>query len=71
MDKIPPVLLLGDPLLRRVSQPVTTTLIQSSHFKHQCNQLKVALQRFRNTFGFGRAIAAPQISMRCIQLGFK
>ena len=63
MTGIPSMLLLGDPRLRRVAKPVTNVLLKTAEFQHQCEQLKGALQRFRDTHGFGRAIAAPQISM--------
>eukprot|EP01084_Bolivina_argentea_P122475 217024_1 len=60
---IPPVLLLGDPRLRKVSQKVTLNLLQNPQFKQDSLTLRKGLQRFRDTYGFGRAIASPQINI--------
>ena len=51
------VLLLGDPRLRLVSEPVADV---RSVDKHPIQQ---ALEEFRATHGFGRAISAPQIGV--------
>ena len=63
MTGIPPVLLLGDPRLRKVSQKVATSMLQNTQFKQDTIILKNALQRFRDEHGFGRAISAPQINI--------
>ena len=63
MTSVPPVLLLGDPRLRKISQKVATNILQTSPFKNDADILGKALQRFRDQYGFGRAISAPQINI--------
>lgn len=63
MLSIPPVLLLGDPRLRKLSQKVSTSILHNKQFKQDAIILKGALQRFRDQYGFGRAISAPQINI--------
>ena len=64
MDKLPSVLLLGDPLLRRVAKPVTRDMLKNSKvFEKDMQQLCSVLHAFREKHGFGRAIAAPQLGM--------
>jgi peptide deformylase len=53
--------LLGDPCLRRVCDPVGD--FESDAFKREGERLLDALERFRAEWGFGRAIAAPQIGI--------
>ncbi|WP_394822192.1 peptide deformylase [Pendulispora albinea] len=55
------VLLLGDPQLRRVSEPVLD--VHDPDFLAKGQRLRRALDAFRNEHGFGRAIAAPQIGI--------
>jgi len=57
-----PVLLLGDPCLREVSEPVTD--LSDASFQRDAAALKAALNQFRQEHGFGRAIAAPQIGIK-------
>lgn len=56
LDKI---LLLGDPKLRIVSEPVCD--FNDSGFLSDIKILQETLECFRLKFGFGRGIAAPQI----------
>jgi peptide deformylase len=56
-----PIRLLGDPCLRSVCDPVCE--FQSDAFKREGERLLRALERFRAEWGFGRAIAAPQIGI--------
>ena len=56
-----PVLLLGDPLLRRKSAPIDD--VSDPALKDEMRDLKEALERFRREHGFGRGIAAPQIGI--------
>ncbi|NLO57718.1 MAG: peptide deformylase, partial [Synergistaceae bacterium] len=56
-----PVLILGDPLLRRKSVAVED--FSDSMLKEEIEDLKEALELFRKKHGFGRAIAAPQIGI--------
>jgi hypothetical protein len=63
---LPSVLLASVPsqerLLRQKAQPVTWADIANSDDIRQAErELQTALQDFRDTHGFGRAIAAPQI----------
>jgi len=55
------VLLLGDPRLRIVCHPVTD--FASPDFVRDGERLIRALERFRAEYGFGRAMAAPQIGI--------
>jgi len=55
------VLLLGNPLLRGKSSPVTD--FRGQEMLGQFAMLKQALHEFRNENGFGRGIAAPQIGI--------
>jgi peptide deformylase len=55
------VLLLGDPGLRRRSEPVAD--VQERIFVAQQGRLVATLEDFRRRAGFGRAISAPQIGV--------
>ena len=56
---MPEILLLGNPKLWQISQPVIN--IQSKTTQAIIRHLSETLERFRTENGFGRAIAAPQI----------
>lgn len=53
------ILLLGNPLLRRISEEVTD--LSSVETREIITDLASTLTDFRDRQGFGRAIAAPQI----------
>jgi len=53
------ILLLGNPKLWEASEPVTE--IRSTETGEIIEDLASTLEAFRNSHGFGRAIAAPQI----------
>jgi peptide deformylase len=55
------VLLLGDPRLRIVCHAVSD--FGSSEFETDAQRLIRALEQFRAEYGFGRAMAAPQIGI--------
>jgi peptide deformylase len=55
------ILLLGDPRLRIVSEPVTD--FEGSEYISGALRLARALDGFRTEHGFGRAISAPQIGI--------
>ena len=55
------ILLLGEARLRRVCEPVAD--FGSRAFSANSTRLIRALERFRAEYGFGRAIAAPQIGI--------
>ena len=55
------ILRLGNPLLRRVCDPVTD--VSADSFRAAAGSLIDALDSFRQDHGFGRAIAAPQIGV--------
>ena len=55
------ILLLGDPGLRVVCEPVTD--FDSPDFQSSGRRLLGALEQFRREHGFGRGIAAPQIGI--------
>jgi peptide deformylase len=55
------VLLLGDPGLRAVCDPVID--FETQEFQRSSLRLKRALETFRAEYGFGRAISAPQIGI--------
>jgi peptide deformylase len=55
------LLQLGDPALRQVSAPVGR--VDDPAFARQRELLQEVLDAFRARFGFGRAIAAPQIGI--------
>jgi peptide deformylase len=55
------VLLLGDPRLRRVSEPVPS--ISDSAYISDKHRLQTTLEEFRARHGFGRAISGPQIDV--------
>ena len=57
-----PVLLVGDPGLRQTSEIVSD--FADADFRKDARRVARALARFRATYGFGRAIAAPQIGIR-------
>ena len=56
------ILPMGDPRLRAVSAPVGH--FAAPELADATIRLSAALQRFRRTHGFGRAIAAPQLGIR-------
>ena len=56
---MPEILLLGNPKLWQISQPVID--IQSKTTQAIIRHLSETLEKFRKENGFGRAIAAPQI----------
>lgn len=58
---MPEILLLGNPKLWQISQPVADA--QSKATQAIIRHLSETLERFRNENGFGRAIAAPQIGI--------
>jgi peptide deformylase len=53
--------LLGDPCLRQICAPVLD--FRSDEFRNDGDRLLCALEQFRAEWGFGRAIAAPQIGI--------
>jgi peptide deformylase len=55
------ILLLGDPGLRKVCEPVAD--LASQAFQRNGRRLLRALEQFRSEHGFGRGIAAPQIGI--------
>lgn len=55
------ILQLGDPRLRRVSQAVKSQ--KDPRFRTEKELLFRTLEAFRGEYGFGRAIAAPQIGI--------
>ncbi len=57
----PPVLQLGDPRLRVAALPVLD--VHDATFLREVRALTRALLDFRETRGFGRAIAAPQVGI--------
>jgi len=62
------ILLLGDPRLRQPCLPVAD--FESEEFREHGRRLASTLEQFRSEYGFGRAIAAPQIgiSLRMIAM---
>jgi peptide deformylase len=56
-----PILLLGDPRLRRVCRPVAD--FGDPGLQRACATLTATLRDFQRRHGFGRAIAAPQIGV--------
>lgn len=58
---IPPILLLGDPRLRRACAPIAD--LADPALEGGIRQLQGALHAFRRVHGFGRGIAAPQIGL--------
>jgi peptide deformylase len=55
------ILQLGDPALREPATPVGD--VHAPTFRGQARLLSATLAAFRERFGFGRAIAAPQIGV--------
>lgn len=55
------ILLLGDPRLREICAPIQD--LASPEFRANGLRLLRALEQFRAEYGFGRAIAAPQIGI--------
>lgn len=55
------ILLLGDPGLRKVCEPVVD--FEAREFQENGRRLIRALEQFRLEYGFGRAISAPQIGI--------
>lgn len=55
------VLQLGHPLLRQEARPVDNP--GSESFLRDAQRLEATLSAFRSEYGFGRAIAAPQIGV--------
>lgn len=62
VEEPPEVLLLGAPQLRQTSKEVV--LASDAEIPGEAAQLHARLRHFRQEFGFGRAIAAPQIGVR-------
>ncbi len=60
-DKLPQILLLGDPRLRTVSRAVAD--FADHRLKEEIETLHAVLDRSRARHGFGRAISAPQIGI--------
>lgn len=58
---VKPILQLGNPLLYQVSKPVLESQIQS--LEPVIQDLHDTMMDFRQTYGVGRAIAAPQIGV--------
>ena len=56
-----PILLLGDPRLRRTCRPVVD--FADPELRPACAALTATLVDFQRRHGFGRAIAAPQIGV--------
>ena len=56
-----PILLLGDPRLRKVCRPVAD--FGDPELRLACDTLTATLVDFQRRHGFGRAIAAPQIGV--------
>jgi peptide deformylase len=56
-----PIKLLGDPLLRYISDPVNDFF--NAQFIDNAGALHATLVEFRRMYGFGRAISAPQIGI--------
>ena len=56
-----PIVLLGDPRLRIRSEAVHDT--EAPAFVDEKNRLQATLATFRATYGFGRAVSAPQIGV--------
>lgn len=56
-----PVLLLGDPRLRRVARPVGD--VRDPRLLAEVATLGATLEAFRQSHGFGRAVSAPQIGI--------
>lgn len=56
------ILLLGDPALREVSEPVSN--FEDENFVVGAKVLHATLDEFRRKYGFGRAVSAPQIGIR-------
>ena len=63
------ILQLGDPLLRAVSAPVSTSSAATPVF----DDLRATLHQFRRTHGFGRGISAVQIGrpLRLVYIEFE
>jgi peptide deformylase len=57
----PKIILLGDPRLRTVCEPVAE--FETAEFQKSASRLIGALEQFRAEHGFGRAISAPQIGI--------
>jgi peptide deformylase len=55
------ILLLGDRRLRLVAEEVTD--FESPELETACSRLWRALDSFRREYGFGRAVAAPQLGI--------
>jgi peptide deformylase len=55
------ILLVGDPRLRQICDAVPD--FEDPEFRRSGRQLIAALERFRSEYGFGRAIAAPQLGI--------
>ncbi len=61
LDAIPAVLQLGDARLRTAAAPVVD--VHDPEFQREVRALRRTLDDFRDSRGFGRAIAAPQIGI--------
>jgi peptide deformylase len=58
---VKPILLLGNPRLYEVSSPVTPDELPS--IQQAVTDLHDTISHFKRAFGYGRAIAAPQIGV--------
>src|SRR5262245_10316208 len=56
-----PILQLGDPRLRQIYSPVLD--VADPTFVENHRRLHTTLGKFRQAYGFGRAISAPQIGV--------
>jgi peptide deformylase len=56
------VMILGNPILREISEIIT--VFQLDEIKDNIEDLKIALDEFRQKNGFGRGIAAIQIGVK-------
>ncbi|MCA1623065.1 MAG: peptide deformylase [Acidobacteria bacterium] len=56
-----PIKLLGDPILRKVSNPVNDFF--NAQFIENAGALHATLVEFRQRYGFGRGISAPQVGV--------
>ena len=61
LAELPKLLTLGNPILREVSSPVSD--FTGRPFAKEAESLHNVLLRFREDYGFGRGIAAPQLGV--------
>ncbi|HVY44595.1 MAG TPA: peptide deformylase [Minicystis sp.] len=62
------LLLLGDPRLRELSEPVDD--VERAEVRDVAERLAATLSAFRAEHGFGRALSAPQIGVRLRMVAF-